>query len=100
MARNRFCVPGLRVLPKGVLFALAPNDAAVSPKSGVARCRVSSDDNEFLLGLRRKRPQRLLPAVFKNEGNCLSEVVEALFACLAMPIRTWNFTSPPKADRT
>ena len=57
---------------------------------GEASCRVSTDDNEFLHGIGGTGPQRLVPPVFENESNRLSEIGKTFLARCALPIRARN----------
>ena len=67
---------------------------------GGARCRVSSNYNEFLLGLGGNGSQRLFPPVFENEGNCLPEIRKTFVSRRALPIRTRNLSAVGNVPRT
>ena len=54
MTRNGFRKARLRVLPKGVFLAFSTQHAAVPAKMAEEPLDLSSDDDEFLLGVERQ----------------------------------------------
>ena len=85
--------------PKGSAPFLLAVSRSRAAGGGGARCRASSNDNEFLLGLGGKRSQRLFPPVVENEGNCLPEIRKTLVARVTLPIRTRNLSAVGNVPR-
>jgi hypothetical protein len=71
----------LRILPKGVLFALSPQYAAMTAKMSQKSLAL-----QFLPRIGRQGAQGFLPPVIENEGNRLAQVRQAFFACLPLPV--------------
>jgi hypothetical protein len=53
----------------------------------------SSDDDNFLLGIRRQCTQGFFPAVFEDQLNRLAEIGETFLACDTLPISAGDLSA-------
>ena len=70
------------------LYAPSPRGESRSrdAEGDEARCRASSDDDEFLSGVWGEGPQRLVAAVLEDERDCLPQICETLFASFTLSV--------------
>jgi hypothetical protein len=91
MTKNRFGVAGLRILPKSLFFALSAYDATVPPKVTEQPVGASSEGDDFLPRVRRKRAKGLLPPVLQDESNGFAKIRQALFPRFALGVGARDF---------